>query len=146
MTSRPLNRVTPLLSVDKMQTHHILAPADTHFRKATCEEVECPHYLKGWGLPLKGLDEGDIWQAKNSGRKWTELEIKAGEKHLWFEAGQPCFRASTHRIRIEREEVFLLRPGDWRGQPSDRKPIVFSGADAWADSVQTNLDQIERRR
>jgi len=137
----PLFRPKPELPAGQMRTHHILAPAATHWRKATCEEVGCLAYQHGWSLALTGLDEDDIWQARNAGRSYREETGDAGPM-LVFEPGQPCFRTSTHRIRIDRPEIFLVREGDWRGNPRKIEPTTFSGADAWADSLHTNLSQI----
>ena len=144
--SRPLNRPTPGLPAHMMQTHAILAPIETHWRKASCEEVQCEAFLKGWGVPAKDLDEQDLALLKSCGRSYSEIEIKDGEWHYWFPPGQPCFRASTHRIRLDRPELFVRRDGDWRGNPRKTEPQLFSSADAWADSLRTNLDAIEKRR
>lgn len=141
---RPLNRVTPTLPVGAMQTHHILAPTRTHWRKASCDEFGCLDYRHGWVLPLEGLDEGDIWQARNSGRRYRQQVNEDGKVFLHFEAGQPCFRASTHRIRLERSELFIVRSGDWRGTDRTQEPTVFSGADAWQDHLGTHLDKFPR--
>lgn len=141
MVSRQLFRPEPRLPVQSMQTHHILAPASSHWRKATCAEVGCLPYHHGWVLPLEGLDEGDIWQARNSGRGYRQETNEDGKVFLHFEAGQPCFRASTHRIRIERPELFIVRNGDWRGTDNE-DPIRFSSAESWRDHLGTHLDKL----
>jgi hypothetical protein len=141
---RQLNRVAPRLPVQAMQTHHILAPAATHWRKATCEEIGCLDYHHGWVLPLDGLDEGDIWQARNAGRAYVQQTNEDGKIFLHFEAGQPCFRAMTHRIRVERPELFIVRNGDWRGSDGEQ-PLRFSGPDAWRDHLGTHLDKINNQ-
>jgi hypothetical protein len=141
--TRPLIRPEPGLPVDAMQTHHILAPVSTHWRKATCEEVGCLAYRNGWVLPLDGLDDGDIWQARNAGRAYTQQTNEDGKVFLHFEAGQPCFRASTHQTRVDRPELFVVRNGDWRGTDTT-PPIRFSGADAWRDHLGTHLDKFDR--
>jgi hypothetical protein len=143
MFQRELFRPTPVLPAEAMRTHQISAPAATHWRRATCAEVECSQYLNGWATPLAGLDEGDIWQAKNSGRKWVEVDTDAGPA-LVFEPGQPCFAAVTHRKRLDRPELFIARDGDWRGNPRGTDPLRFSGADSWADSLQTHLEKFNQ--
>lgn len=142
MMTRPLNRWPVELPVTKMVTHTILAPLTTHWRKATCEEVGCLDFHHGWGLDTAGLTEGQIGAAKKSGRRYHVEHDANGAKRLLFEAGQPCFRASEHRIRLDREELFLQRPGDWRGNPEPHaKPLVFSGAESWRDSLHTTLER-----
>lgn len=140
---RPINRVMPVLPVTKMVTHAILAPTGSHWRKATCAEIECEHHAKGWGLNTAGLTEEQLWAAKHSGRRFAVTHDEQGAEVLLFEPGQECFRAGQHRVRIEREPWFVRRSGDWRGNPDGPKaePLVFSGADAWRDSVHTFLDR-----
>lgn len=142
MMIRPLNRPEPVLPVTKMVTHAILAPIATHWRKATCAEVGCLHHHHGWALKTAGLTEQAIAAAKASGRRYRAEQDEHGAEILVFEAGQPCFKASEHRVRIDRPELFIQRPGDWRGNPdAGSKPLIFSGADAWRDSLGTTLDR-----
>lgn len=140
---RPLNRIEPTLPAAAMQTHAMIAPLRTHWRRATCEEAGCEQFAKGWMLPLTGLDEGDIWQAKNSGRRWIEQPTDSGPV-LIFEAGQPCFAASTHRVPADREPIFVARDGDWRGNPRGTEPTIFSGVDPFADHLHTHLEKFEQ--
>ena len=42
-----------------------------------------------------------------------------GFVRLTFPAGQPCFRASSHRVSVQRPPIFLVRPGDARSNPRD---------------------------
>jgi hypothetical protein len=140
---RPLNRIQPKLPVTAMRTHAILAPLETHWRKATCEEFGCEHHSRGWALSTAGLTEAQVFAAKNSGRKFVVTEDENGAEVLTFEPGQQCFRSASHRIRIERPEFFIARNGDWRGNPDGEhvKPLVFSGSDSWKDSLGTMLDR-----
>lgn len=140
--NRPLNRVTPTLPVNAMQSYGILAPLESHWRRASCEEIGCVDHHYGWVLPLEGLDAGDIWQARNCGRRYHQQTNEDGKVFLHYEAGQPCFRARTHRIRIDRPELFVVRGGDWRGVDRDQRSIRFSSADAWQDHMHTTLDKI----
>ncbi len=143
MMTRPLNRVTPKLPAAAMLTHEMAAPLATHWRKATCEEVNCPEFLNGWMLPLAGLDDGDIWQARNSGRRYREQPTDAGPV-LIYEAGQPCFRESTHRLPLDRPPLFIARDGDWRGNPRGTDPVIFSGADPFVDHFNTHMERFEQ--
>lgn len=144
---RPLNRVAPKLSNDRMQTHTILAPLQTHWRKATCEEVACKPFLEGYGVPLKGLDADDLALLESFIKvhkmKASKVEITDGEWHYWFAPGQRCLRASSHVRRLDREEIFLVRNGDWRGTDPTQDPITFSSADSWADHLGTHLDKFK---
>ena len=142
---RTLNRPTPRLPVEKMRTHAISAPTASHWRKATCAELDCEHYLKGWVLATAGLSSADVHLAKTSGRRFLVTRDEQGAEVLNFVAGQPCFRADEHRKRLDREPWFYARNGDWRGNPDGRlaQPLVFSGADSWADSLSTLLEKFQ---
>lgn len=110
----------PILDPRGYKTYSIHAPIRTHFRKATCAEVDCPDYLNGWRVRLEILNpEQRVW-VRQTGRRFTELPVRAGETWLVFEAGQPCFRATEHRARVEREELYVIRDGDMRGNPTGR--------------------------
>jgi hypothetical protein len=143
---RPLNRIEPKLPPHLMNTHLILAPPQTHFRPATCEEVGCPHFLEGWRVKIDALPPEMVHAAKNSGRRWREIPVAPGETWLEFEPGQKCFKWFSHRVRLDRPELYLKREGDHRGNPRRLDDVKFSGPDAWADSLGTQLDQIEKRR
>jgi hypothetical protein len=56
--------------------------------------------------------------AKTSGRKFRELDISENEHWLVFESGQPCFRASEHRRLLDKQEIYIARDGDYRGNPT----------------------------
>ncbi len=146
MISRPINRMPTSVPVDKMLTHAILAPVATHWRKATCAEVDCAHWRQGWGLRTAGLDAASVDAAKRSGRRFVVEHDENGAEVLMFGSDQPCFRASEHRVRADRPELFVMRRGDHRGNPDPRgtKPLLFSGADAWKDSLGTTLDNLRR--
>lgn len=141
MFERKLNRVVPEIGAELMRTHAISAPVATHWRRASCEDIGCLPYRNGWTLSTAGLDDQMIHTAKNSGRSFTVTRDADGAEVLVFEPGQPCFKTSTHRQRLDREEVFLARDGDWRGNPRRTDSMIFSGPDAWADSLHTATDQ-----
>lgn len=113
-----MNRVAPIGQVQEYRTFQIAAPLKTHWRPATCVEVDCPQYEKGWQVRVENLTPEMLHAAKTSGRKYTELHVTEGETWLVFESGQACFRASQHRIKLDRQELFVARDGDWRGNPS----------------------------
>lgn len=141
MFQRKLNRVMPELAAHNMITHQIAAPLATHWRRATCEEVGCLAHHHGWSYHASGMPAEVTDAVKRSNRRYrVERDENTGDEVLHFEAGQPCFQASTHRIRIERPELFVVCDGDWRGNPRKTEPQILSGADAWADSLHTRLD------
>lgn len=128
-----MNRIEPQMPASAYKTYQITAPLKTHFRPGTCAEVNCDKYLNGWKVRTDTLDEQMIHTATHSGRKFTWLHVSELENWLVFEAGQPCFQASMHRVRIDKPELFIVRDGDHRGNPRGTAPQRHT-ADTWVDS------------
>lgn len=129
-------RVTPALDVTQVQTFAIATPIATHTREASCAEVDCEHYLNGWRTTVdEGTDLGQqqAYYIRNvSGRHYREDRNQApGLTVFEFEAGQTCFTAEPHRIQT-RPELFVVRDGDWRGNPTGRRRIHQRPED-WVD-------------
>ncbi|MEU5596817.1 hypothetical protein [Streptomyces sp. NPDC020298] len=143
-----MNRIQPQMGAEAYKTYSIVAPTNTHFRPATCAETDCPDYLHGWRVRVEGLPPEMVHAAKNSGRRCVEVPVAAGETWLHFEAGQPCFRAGEHRLRLDKPELFLVRDGDHRGNPRGTRTRMHQRPDLWVEDFgehQQNIaDQIER--
>lgn len=152
---RPLNRIQPILPVKSMQTYRISKPVATHTRPATCAEVDCPDFVNGWDtiLPashpmvlalrraaISAVDLGDGVR-----RKCVVVVSLSNERTVTFrfEAGQPCFRASTHRVSLDRPENYLVRGGDWRGSTGLIRK--HDRPEHWVEDMSETLAQVERR-
>jgi hypothetical protein len=118
---------------ESYKTYTIHAPLSTHFRRATCEEIGCPNYLKGWQTRIEGLPAELLHAVRNSGRKYTELRVTEGETWLVFEAGQSCFQTTKHRTRIDEPELYIVRDGDHRGNPRGTKDRLHQRPADWRD-------------
>lgn len=130
---RPLRRITPILPVSAMKTYSISTPQDTHFRKATCKEVDCEHYLNGWMTTVLANSD-DERLIRRAGRHFTVEKRPDGFLRFVFHAGQTCFAAVHHRVPLEREPFHVVRDGDWRGNPTRRRTGLK--ANDWLDSFQ----------
>lgn len=128
------NRIQPPMPSAAYQTFQVTAPLATHFRPATCEEVDCPNYLNGWMTRAQTQEQADYIR-RHSGRSFEERESNV----FVFAAGQTCFGASHHRIRLEREEHYIVRDGDWRGNPTGNKR-VHTRADHWVEQFAEHQD------
>ena len=139
-----MNRITPQGRVQDYKTYQIVSPVSTHWRTATCAEVDCPNYLKGWKIRIEGLPPEMAHAARTSGRKYTELDVTENEHWLIFEAGQPCFRASEHRKLLDKQEIFVVRDGDFRGNPTGnvRK---HTSPDHWVEDFSEHQDKLARQ-
>lgn len=119
MFQRPVNRIEPKLSAAAYKTYELAAPVATHWRKASCAEVDCPRYLNGWRVHVEQIGPELTHAAKTSGRRFQEMRVAEGQTYLVFEAGQSCFQAGEHRRLIDPEQppLYIVRDGDWRGNP-----------------------------
>lgn len=140
---RPLNRPVPALPVGGMQTYGIVSPLETHFRPASCAEVDCEPYRHGWRIRLEGLTPQDVHAATHSGRRWRRVEVGPAETYLEYEAGQACFRAATHRKSLERPELYVVRGGDWRASTGVIRRHTSAGS--WVDDFATHQEQVAKR-
>lgn len=140
------------------KTYQIIAPVPTHWRPATCEEVECVAWRNGW----KTIVPSDSAQAQYirsgaSGRRFVE---STGSRQLnealvgllnealvefMFEPGQRCFAAESHRVSLEREPLFVVRGGDARANPTGERR-VHSRAEDWQEDFAEHQDRIKRAR
>ena len=138
-------RIDPKLPSSSMKTYQIVAPLSTHWRQATCAEAECAAYLNGWRTKVDEGSELGQSQAyfirKLSGRGITEERDQDGTTVFTFLPGQRCF-APDHKVRLEREEIFVVRDGDWRGNPRGTSPRIHSNGRNWVDDFSTHQQRL----
>lgn len=140
-------RVDAALGAGAMKTYQVLAPPATHFRAATCAEVDCPHHLYGWRTVVDpGTDLGAAqveFIKTESGRRFQSYWDEAGLVTFTFEAGQECF--TRHRLRRDVDALYLVRDGDWRGNPLGTSPRRHANADDWVDDFATHQQKLSER-
>ncbi len=112
---------------------HFLAdnPLPTHWRLATCREVDCPHYLLGWQTVVGSASPQAEYIRRESGRRLREERHADGLSRFVFEAGQKCFR--QHKIQIGLPTIFSQR----RNGTAKRQEF-----DRWQGEFQEHLDDI----
>lgn len=137
------NRPEPRLPITAVQSFGIHMPKATHWRKATCAEVECKWYLEGWVTVVPaGSDQALI--VRHSGRRFREIPQEGGMTAFVFEAGQRCFRADDHHMKLDRPEIYVVRDGDWRGNPTGRRRIHARPLD-WVDEFSDHLGKVNEQ-
>lgn len=118
-----LNRIEPVGPVGAYKTYQVAAPVSTHFRPGSCAEAECPNHLHGWRTVIDESTDLGRQQASyvrsQSGRRYQEDRDEHGLTVFTFEAGQRCF--GRHQIPLEREPLYIVRGGDWRGNPTGER-------------------------
>ena len=137
-------RIVPQASPAVFQTYQIAAPVQSHWRDATCDEVDCPNRINGWRTKIN--EATDLGQAQayyirhDRSRRHTEELMPDGLTVFTFDAGQACFE--PHKTRLDRPELFIVRGGDWRGNPTGREPLLHANADDWTDDFANTQDRI----
>lgn len=140
-------RVQPRMPVGSYQTFSVHMPTATHWRDATCEEVGCKRWARGWKTTfVPGTPDGDKIRhfIKNSSikRRYTVVRL-ADKTEVVFEAGQECFMqdsaATHHRRPIPRPQIHVVRGGDWR-HSWDRRVVSST---EWVDRFATNQDHLK---
>ncbi len=140
-----MTRIVPGLDPRFFRTFRVSAPLGTHWRPATCDEVDCPNYLNGWRTIVPAnSDHAELVRSLKNRYRFTEAPQDGGLVAFTFPAGQFCFEARNHRIRLDRLETFIRLGGDWRGNPTGER-VVHSGPEPWLDDMQENLEGVRRR-
>jgi len=148
--NRPLNRIVPNAPAAAYKTYAIRSPLATHFRPATCAEVECQAYAKGWKTIVdERIDLGRrqaYYIRKESGRRFFEHRGEAGLTCFDFEAGQRCFRSGEHRVSLRRPENFVVLGGDWRGNPLGSPSVKHVKPEFWIEDFQDHQTRLRDAR
>ena len=136
-------RFLPELPAAGYKTYQIVAPLSTHFRPATCAEIDCPAYTHGFRTTVDERTDLGAGQAhyirRDAGRRFTEEQAEDGRTVFTFEPGQKCFE--PHRLRLDRPERFLVRDGDWRGNPTGQR-YEHTNAGLWQEDFAEHQDRI----
>lgn len=141
---RTVNRILPRLGADKVKTYQLLAPVSTHRRPATCAEVECQAHAFGWRTTV---DESNMlgqaqahYIRRESGRSFTESRGQDGLTAFVFVAGQKCF--GEHTVTLERDPIFVVKDGDFRGNPRGTRPRIHDHPEHWVEDFAEHQDRI----
>jgi hypothetical protein len=116
---RQLNRpILPQGRVEDYQTFQITTPRDGGIVTA-CKDAGCQAWAHGWQTTVDERTQFGRAQAHyirwQSERTFREQKAADGRTVFRFEAFQRCFE--EHKTR---PELYVVRHGDWRGNPSGR--------------------------
>lgn len=161
-TRGPHGEPQGLLTVDPsaITTYQVVSPRQTHTRPATCAEVDCAAERDGFAVVCDLTPQGRAWArrlrsvcrpagarlspvvaARIHGRYTITVDATGVETYT-FPAGTPCF--TSHRVTLDRPELYIVRGGDLRGNPR-RIMRRVERPDQWVDEFATNQDQIATR-
>jgi hypothetical protein len=149
-------RIAPELPASAFTTYQIVSPIRTHFGPATCEAVSCPNFLHGFAIILN--EQGSAEHARAAHyirhdrlRKHLETRTGDGLVRFEFQPGQSCFAAQNgtwdaatpqHKTRLDRDELYFRRPGDWRGNPTGERPYQHKRPEHWVEDFAENQDRL----
>lgn len=106
----------------------------------------CPAQANGWRTIVDERAELGQQQAHYiramAGRAFTTARDAAGLTTFTFEAGQACFQ--PHRVRLDRPEHYLVRGGDYRGNPARQVRRHDNAAD-WAQDFAEHQARLADR-
>jgi hypothetical protein len=89
----------------------IETPRSSHYRTASCAEVNCVSYYLGFQvlLTLDGTQDYLMVEIRQSKMEYTEEQIGGGLIRFVFSPGQECFegQAGEHKTNLERDPIFL---------------------------------------
>jgi hypothetical protein len=143
---REPHRITPVLDADAMKTYAVVSPLATHWRPASCEEVACPNHTSGWRTVIDEATDLGAEQAAyirtRSGRRFVEHR-DAALTVFDFHPGQRCF--AQHQQPLEREPIYLVRDGDWRGNPRGTPTRRHVSAQEWVEDFANHQDRLATR-
>lgn len=129
------------MPVGSYKTYAMRSPIQTHFRRATCAEVDCDAFINGWSYRVETLLPEDLYVAKHSGKRYRELHIGPNENYIVFEAGQACFGAPQHVISLHRPEFYFVGRGH-HSVFSTRNAVPRKDAAEWLDDFANHQDKL----
>jgi hypothetical protein len=136
------------LGAEHYKTFQIASPISTHTREATCEEVECAQYLRGWAMKIDlgtPLGQKQAYYIKHqSGRKYRVVGQADGLVHLEFAPNQPCFQ--QHRTKLDRPEIYRVRGGKGRENPLRTPTRTHKKPEFWLEEFSEHQSRVNAAR
>ena len=130
--------------IQRTNIYQATFPLESHWRQASCKEVDCPNYVMGWVTRVQiGSSLNDYIKQSSKARKYKI--VREGElSAYYFEAGQECFKgqAGQHRIKLER--------GAWLTRNASSRTPLFLEQNAmdvnqWIDEFNEDSYRSTRR-
>lgn len=133
-------RIQPNMPVGDYVTYNLASPLDTTVQ-AACHQVGCQAYAHGWQTVIDestpmGKNQGDYIRHQSK-RDFKESRTGEGLTVFTFSAFQRCF--ADHKTR---PEVYAVRGGDWRGNPTGMVRRHVNAAD-WVEDFSEHQDEIK---
>jgi hypothetical protein len=123
------------------KTYKVSAPRQTHFRAATCAEVQCDHYVHGWRTIVPSDSPAAEYIRHDRSRRHAEERQPGGLAAFTFGPGQQGF-SHDHRLRNDRPDRLAVLGGDFRGNPLGLPPRVHTRPEDFVEDMEEALDGV----
>lgn len=136
----------------RMRTFELAQPFATHYRVATCAEVECRGYREDMTVTFDLTNAQHVadanWLRNHSGLRYTYTMLDNDRKvQFVIPHGQTCLasRLRPHRVPLERDPFMIVRGGDFRGNPTGERR-THTSPESFVDEWATDLDKLNTVR
>lgn len=123
------------------------APVRTHFIELPCSVAQCKGYVHGWTSTLDPGREEHLPFIQHIlsgrvGRRYSRGEnTPEGYLTFNFPPGQSCFLNSHHQRDESKEELYVVRRGDFRTPHAQREPKAMT-FDNWVELFDRNQNAL----
>ena len=116
-----------------------MSPIPSHWRAATCAELECEPWRNGWKTIVSAGSIQEDYIKHHSGRRFEIVRsLDSATVSFYFPPGQVCFGGHEgHVVKLERDPLFIHTPKPGRAR-------VMAPMD-WIDTHKETLFQIRHR-
>lgn len=125
----------------------LLAETEREGWLAEADGVDCKPHRSGWRTTvLRGSDDEVLVRKAAAGevdglrRHCIEIPQADGFLQFVFQPGQPCLALGRHKLRVDREEIFTRRLGDWRADLGGGRR--YDRPDQWADDFHAHTEAV----
>lgn len=136
------------LGAEHYKTFAVESPMSTHTVPATCEDVECEQYLRGWRMRIdlgSQLGQRQAHYIKHqAGRAYKVIGQNGGLVTLEFSPNQPCFQ--EHRVKGNRPEIFKVKGGRDGYNPRGTPTRIHTKPAFWLEEFNEHQDRINTTR
>lgn len=148
-----VSRMAPDVGPEHFKTYKAVSPLKSHWRRATCEEIDCPAMKAGFVTTIDfstELGQRQLYYLTKEDKDRHPIIQRTGKYQvkLVYRPGTPCMERASHRVPLEREPYFLVCGGDWRGNPRRVQTVKHSNGMDWADDFgnhQIKIKELQKR-
>jgi len=137
-----VSRLEPDMGPEGFKSYSMRRPRSTHWRRATCEEVDCRAYIEGFVTTVDiGTELGQRqfhFITHDKKRSYSMQRVGPTVVKFLFKPGTICMGYEDHKVPLDKLPFFLVHEGDWRGNPRGGSPFVHKRVIDWVDDFATH--------